>query len=298
MTILVSEFSHIYLPAIAELLNDEFRDSREFIPFDQERVLSEIRRRHLKILIAVENGKLLGLVATHSHENSEEHVTWLTTRKGTNQKIVENKLIDELEKQADVNVLLIMVDEKSPRIPKWIDRGYSLEPGFQRMSAKLDGLRAIPKVDGGIRLRCLKADEEEQLIATVNEGFGWRRLERGILETWKTEDPPFNEGWVQIAEAERRIVSAVVTRPDSDSIKYLHVKRGYLGPAATLPEYRGKHLASALTARAMNFLFERGMESVRLGASETNASSIALLRRLGFQVENLRKTLRKKLKDS
>lgn len=295
---MVSEFFHIHLPAIAELLNDEFRDSREFIPFDQERVLLEIRRRHLKVLVAAENGKLLGLVATHSHENSEEHVTWLTARKGTNQKILENKLIDELEKQANVNVLSVMVDEKSPRILEWVDRGYRLEPGFQRMSAKLDGLRSIPKVEDGIRLRSLKADEEEQLIATVNEGFGWRRLERGILGTWKTEDPPFNEDWVQIAEVERRIVSVVVARPDSDSIKYLRKKRGYLGPAATLLEYRGKHLASALTARAMNFLFEKGMDSVRLGTSETNASSVALLRRLGFQVENLRKTLRKKLKDS
>jgi ribosomal protein S18 acetylase RimI-like enzyme len=166
------------------------------------------------------------------------------------------------------------------------------------MSAKLDGLRSIPKVDDGIKLRSLRADEEERLITAVNEGFGWRRLERGDLGIWKTEDPPFNEDWVQIAEAERKIVSVVVARPDSDSIKYLHIKRGYLGPAVTLPEYRSKHLASALTARAMNFLFEKGMDSVRLGTSETNASSIALLRRLGFQVEHLRKTLRKKLKDS
>jgi len=298
MTIMVSESTHIHLPTIIELLNDEFRDSREFIPFDGERVLSEIRRRHLKILVAVENGKVLGLVATHSHENSEEHVTWLTARKGINQKIVENKLIDELEKQTDVNAISIMVDEKSPRIPNWIDRGYKLEPGFQRMSAKLDELRSIPKIDDGIKLRSLRADEEERLITAVNEGFGWRRLERGDLGTWKTEDPPFNEDWVQIAETEQKIVSVVVARPDSDSIKYLHIKRGYLGPAATLPEYRSKHLASALTARAMNFLFEKGMDSVRLGTSETNASSIALLRRLGFQVEHLRKTLRKKLKDS
>jgi ribosomal protein S18 acetylase RimI-like enzyme len=298
MTIMVSESIQIHLPTITELLNDEFRDSREFIPFDEERVVSEIRRRHLKILVAVENGKVLGLVATHSHENSEEHVTWLTARKGINQKIVENKLIDELEKQVDVKAISIMVDEKSSRIPDWIDRGYRLEPGFQRMSAKLDGLRSIPKVDDGIKLRSLRADEEERLITAVNEGFGWRRLERGDLGIWKTEDPPFNEDWVQIAEAERKIVSVVVARPDSDSIKYLHIKRGYLGPAVTLPEYRSKHLASALTARAMNFLFEKGMDSVRLGTSETNASSIALLRRLGFQVEHLRKTLRKKLKDS
>jgi len=76
----------------------------------------------------------------------------------------------------------------------------------------------------------------------------------------------------------------------------LHFKRGYLGPAATLPEFRNKHLASALTAKAMNFLFEKGMDSVRLGTSEQNISSITLLRNLGFQVDIVRKILRKELK--
>jgi ribosomal protein S18 acetylase RimI-like enzyme len=78
-------------------------------------------------------------------------------------------------------------------------------------------------------------------------------------------------------------------------MKHLHLNRGYLGPAATLPEFRNKHLASALTVRAMNFLFEKGMNSVILGTSEQNVSSIALLRGLGFQVENVRKILRKEL---
>jgi ribosomal protein S18 acetylase RimI-like enzyme len=78
----------------------------------------------------------------------------------------------------------------------------------------------------------------------------------------------------------------------------MHLKMGYLGPAATVPEFRNKHLASALTARAMNFLFEKRMESVRLGTSEQNVSSIALLRSLGFQVDSVRKILRKKLKNA
>jgi ribosomal protein S18 acetylase RimI-like enzyme len=57
------------------------------------------------------------------------------------------------------------------------------------------------------------------------------------------------------------------------------------------------HLASALTARAMNLLFEKGMNSVRLGTSEQNISSIALLKSLGFEVDVVRKTLRKKLRN-
>ena len=102
---------------------------------------------------------------------------------------------------------------------------------------------------------------------------------------------------MQVAEVKERIVSVVVAKPDTDATKYLHLKRGYLGPAATLPEFRTKHLASALTARAMNFLFKKGMDSVILGTSEQNVSSIALLRSLGFKVENVRKIMRKELRN-
>ena len=57
-----------------------------------------------------------------------------------------------------------------------------------------------------------------------------------------------------------------------------------MGPAATLPEFRSKGLASALTRRAMNFLFSKGLDSVGLYTEETNEASINLLRRLGFKI--------------
>ncbi len=283
------------MPTIVRLLNEEYSNSYEFIPFDEERVLSQIRRRRLKILVAEENGKVLGLIATHSHENSEEDVTWLAASKEHNQIAIENMLVNELEKNVKAGTISTSIDEENPRITDWINRGYTLQPGFQRMSAKLNGLKPIPQVAEGTKLRSLRPDEEKELVAVTNTGFGWQRLEPGDLETWKSEDPPFSEDWVQVAEVDETIVSAVVAKPDTDCIKYLHLKRGYLGPAATLPEFRNKHLGSALTARAMNFLFEKGMDSVRLGTSEQNVSSIALLRSLGFQVDIVRKILRKKL---
>jgi len=293
MTVQITEFAKKHLPAIVSLLNDEYRDHDEFVPFDEERVQSEIRSRRLRLLVAEENGKVLGLIGTHSHENSEEHVTWLAASKGQNQKAIENMLVNAAEKNGKASAVLIMIDEGSPKIADWTKRGYMLQPGFQRMSAKLDGLKPIPRVDEDTKLRSLRADEEEQFVEAVNRGFGWKRLERGDIENWKAEDPPFTEEWVQVAEVKGRIASTVVAKPDTDSIEYLHLNRGYLGPAATLPEFRNKHLASALTARAMNFLYKKGMDSVILGTSEQNVSSIALLRTLGFQVENVRKILRK-----
>ena len=295
MTIQISELANKHLPIVARLLNEEYRRSYEFILFNEERILSEIRKRSLKVLVARENHKVLGVIGTHTHaeERLEEHISWLAAREGHNQRTIENILVNEIEKNAKGNIVSTMVDEGSPRIDDWINRGYVLYPGFQRMSAKLDGLKPIPELAEGIRLRSLRPDEEEKLVAVVNAGFGWQRLELGVLETWKSEDPPFSEDWVQVAEIGERIVSAVVAKPDTDYVKYLHFKRGHLGPAATLPEFRNKHLASALTAKAMSFLFEKGMDSVRLGTSEQNISSITLLRNLGFQVDIVRKVLRK-----
>jgi len=298
MIIQISEFANKHIPIIIRLLNEEYSNSYDFIPFNEERIRSQIRRRDLKILVAEENGDALGLVATYAEERSEENIFWLAARKGQNQGTIENMLVNEIEKNVKGDTISTTIDDGSPRIRDWTKRGYTLELGFLRMFAKLDGAKPIPKVSEGIKIRSLRLNEEEKLVAVVNTGFGWQRLESGILENWKSEDPPFNENWVQVAEFNDRILSAVVARPDTDYIKYLHLQRGYLGPAVTLPEFRNKHLASALTARAMNLLFEKGMNSVRLGTSEQNTSSITLLRSLGFQVGIVRKIMRKNLTKS
>jgi ribosomal protein S18 acetylase RimI-like enzyme len=298
MTIQIAEFTAKHLPFVTRLLNEEYREAYEFIPFDEERVLSQIRRRDLKILVAEENGKIIGLIGTHPEEHGEKNIRWLAAEKGDKQMAVEDMLVKKIEKLVEGHTVTTMLDEASPRIKDWINRGYALEPGYQRMSAKLDGSKQIPQIHPGIKLRSLRPGEEQELISVINSGFGWQRLELKDLETWKSQDPPFNEEWVQVAQADERIVSAVVAKPDTDYNKYTHLNVGYLGPAATLQEFRNKHIGSALTARSMNFLFAKGMTSARLGTSEKNVSSIALLQSLGFQVDNVRKILRKKLKNN
>ena len=110
MTIQITEFANRHLRAVAELLDAEYRDSQEFIPFSEERIQSEIRRRRLKILVAEENDIAMGLIATHSHENLEEHVTWLTAVKGNEQQAIENALVDEFETRVKANTIMIMID--------------------------------------------------------------------------------------------------------------------------------------------------------------------------------------------
>lgn len=295
MKIQILSFNRTYLPSIADLLNEEYKDTYEFFPFDSERILSQKTKRDLELFVAKEGKKILGILAKRLEERGEENILWLAAHAGPERKSVEDKLVSEFEERAKGNVVSTAIDEKSPRISEWTDRGYTLNPGWLRMSARLSDLKPIPAVAKDIRLRSLTLGEEEKLVGAMNAGFGWQRLEKGILAKWKSEDTPFDERWVQVAEFKDRIVSAVVARPDTEYNKYLQIQRGYLGPASTLSEFRNRHLASALTIRAMNFLFEKGMKSARLGTSEQNLSSIALLKTLGFQVDVVRKILRKKL---
>jgi ribosomal protein S18 acetylase RimI-like enzyme len=298
MIIQISEFADKHLTALAGLLNNEYLGSFEFIPFDTERIKYQIRRRNMSVLVAEEKGDAVGLIGTHLEEHDEVDISWLAAREGSDHRSIENLLVETVERKAKGESVSAGVEEGSPRLKDWIERGYSLNPGWLRMSAKLDHLKEIPRVAEDTKLRSLKLSEEEKLVEVMNTGFGWRRLELGALEGWRVEDPPFTEDWVQVAEVGGRIVSAVVARPDTEYNKYLHLKRGALGPAATLPEFRSRHLASALTAQAMNLLFEKGMGSVRLGTSELNIPSQTLLRSLGFRVDNVRKILRKNLNNA
>ena len=51
-------------------------------------------------------------------------------------------------------------------------------------------------------------------------------------------------------------------------------------------------MASALTRRAMNFLYEKGMETVSLYTLEQNTPAVMLLKKLGFKVQHHWKFMR------
>jgi ribosomal protein S18 acetylase RimI-like enzyme len=290
----IRSFAEKDLPTIVRLLNETNRGAYEFTPYDEDSLKSRIQERHFQILMAVENGKTVGSVAYNDGHWGEE-IEWLTTAESPNRKTIENELVREAEKCVKRQAVFTAVDAGSPKISEWIERGYKPEGGLYQMIARLDCIKPLPRVPEGIILRSLKPQEEKELVEAVNAGFGWQRLEMGIIQRWKSECPPFSEEWVHVAEHNHKIVSVVASRLDVDYNRFFNGKRGYLGPAATLTEYRSKNLASTLTLRAMNFLFEKGMNSVALYTSEQNTASIALLRKLGFEVGHNWKFMRKNL---
>jgi ribosomal protein S18 acetylase RimI-like enzyme len=290
----IRDFVQKDLPHLVSLLNKAYAESYEFIPLSEHKLRSWIQEGNLKILVAEENGEVLGSVTYRSGHWGEE-IELLAVYERADRKLIENALVSEIEKHFKGETVFTAVDARSPKTEEWIGRGYKPEGGLYHMVARLEGLKPLPGVPQGTIIRGLKREEEEEFVEAVNAGFGSERIKLGAVRKWKSECPLFNEEWICVAEIGNKIVSVVVSRPDVEYNEFFGHRRGYLGPAATLPEHRGKNLASALTRRAMNLLFAKGMDSVALYTSEQNVPSINLLRKLGFKVGHHWEFMRKNL---
>lgn len=292
MPIIIRNFTDEDLPILIDLLNKTTRESYEFVPYSEKELQPMLQEGKIKVLVATENSEIQGFVAYNDGRWGEE-IRWLAVSETPNQRIIENQLVKEAEKYVKGEKVFTAVDAGSPRINDWTERGYKPEGGLYHMIAKLNSVRPLPTVPEDVILRSLRTEEEKEFVELVNAGFGWERMQTDMIQKWKIECPPFDEEWIHVAEISGKLVSVVASRPDAEYNNTFNGKRGYLGPAVTLPEHRNKNLASALTCKAMNFLFEKGMNSVCLYTSEQNIPSVTLLGKLGFEVAHNWKFMRK-----
>lgn len=292
MTVKIRAFTDEDMPTLINLLNETQRDSYEFVPYTEQDFSIMLEEGKTRILMAAENAQILGSTAYNDGRWGEE-IRWLAVLEIPNRKAIEDQLVKEVEKYVKGEKLFTGVDAGSSKINDWVERGYKLEGGLYHMIAKLDSVKPLPTFPEGIIIRSLWPSEEKEFVDLVNVGFDWERMQMGMIQRWKNDCPPFDENWIQVADVDGKLVSAVASRPDTDYNVAFCGKRGYLGPAVTLPEHRNKNLASTLTHKAMNFLFEKGMNSVCLYTSEQNIPSITLLRKLSFEVAHNWKFMRK-----
>ncbi len=293
MTIQIRTSTEADLPNLVKLLNEAYRECYEFKPLSEEYIHSRIQEGRFKILIAEDQGRFLGTV-TYNDGHWGEEIRWLVVPKGDNRRAIEDFLVKEAEKHVEREAVFTPIDAGSPETDDWVERGYRAEGGLYHMVAGLDSVKPLPEVPEGVVIRNLRPDEEKAFVEAVNAGFGFERVKLGVIQDLKNESPPFDEGWIHLAEL-GRIISVVVSSPDTFYNRFWAGRRGYLGPAATLPEHRNKNLATILTRRAMNFLFEKGMDSAALYTSEQNIPTNALLPKLGFKVGHHWKFMRKKI---
>ena len=296
MPAIIRNFKDSDFPSILELIKELEGDQKLlYMHYGDGDFLSWLKKRQIEVLVAEDDGEIVGSVAYNDGYWGEE-IEWLLVCRVVADKLIEEKLVREGEKRVKRGEVFTSVDARDlPRVSEWLRLGYVPDGGLYYMLAKLAGLKAVPSLAGSVLLRSLKVEEEEEFVRLVNAGFGWERVKVGDIQKWMVDSPPFDERWVQVAEADGKLVSTVVAKPDSGYSKVLGVKRGYLGPATTLPEYRGRNIASALTVRAMNSLFSEGFDSVCLFTSETNDSSVKMLRKIGFEVGVNWKFMRKYL---
>lgn len=283
------------IAALVKLLNESRAGSYEFMPLTEEEVRSRIEHGKVQVLMAENSAGVVGSVS-YSDGYWGDEIRWLAACAASNQSFVEDLLVSEAEKLVHGETVFTSVDLGSPETVEWTKRGYSLDGGLYQMVARLEGPRVVPAVPDGIILRSMRPEEEKKVVEVVNAVFGWERLESNFVDKGKVESAPFNEDWVFLAESEGRVLSVVVAWPAVKFNQFFGAKRGYLGPAATVPEYRSKRLASALTVRVMNFLCGVGMDTVVLHTSEQNIPSVTLLKNIGFEVGHHIKFLRKRVR--
>jgi ribosomal protein S18 acetylase RimI-like enzyme len=292
MVVQIRSFTDKDMSSLLRLLNETYKDSYEFTPITDENIHFQIRERGAKFLIAEENNEICGVAAYRDGFWGEE-IRWLAALENEERRLVEDLLVGEAERFVKRGKVFTTVDEGTPTTSEWIERGYKAEGGLYQMTVRMKETISLPRVSEDAVFRSLKPEEEKELVEAVNKGFGWERLKLGAIQEWKNDFPPFTEEWVQVAELEGRIVSVVVAKPDTYYNRLFSANRGYLGPAATIPECRSKNLASGLTCRAMNFLFQKGYNPIVLHTQEQNIPSATLLRKLGFRTGHHWKFMRK-----
>lgn len=271
------------LPKVLSLLNEAEAGSHEFIPYGEESLQAELKGASSVLLATDDQDRITGL-AYLGRQWYGETVT-LHVRPGPGQWEAAHLLLPALEPRNQTSELSTSVDAfDHERLAFFLERGYRSDSSLYQMTADLDRRRRRRRLPAGCTIGSLKTDEEEALIQLANTAYAGERLRPGILAQWQAQDPNFSRDWVHVARCDGQLVASVVARSDREYNEYFRANRGYLGPAATLPSYRGKGLSQALTARAMNFLRERGMRTVCLYTWEGNQPAVRLTTNLGFRV--------------
>jgi GNAT superfamily N-acetyltransferase len=283
------------LPEVVGLANEAEAGSYEFIPYSEKGLQPELKGAS-SVLVATDDQDRIAGLGYLNRQWYGETIT-LHVRPGPGQREVDDLLLSALEPRVQTDELSTSVEPSDhERIAFLSERGYRPGSSLYQMTAHLDRRRQLRRLPTGCTIGSLKADEEEALIELANTAYAGERLRPGILAQWQAQDPNFSADWAQVVRCNGQLVGTVVARSDREYNEYYHANRGYLGPAATLPSYRGKGLSQALTARAMNFLHEQGMRSVCLYTWEGNRPAVKLTTNLGFRVTHEWRILNKRTK--
>ncbi|MFC5675977.1 mycothiol synthase [Aeromicrobium endophyticum] len=148
-----------------------------------------------------------------------------------------------------------------------------------------DGPPASERVSEGVTLRTFTPDDVDQVVAVNARAFAHHPeqgamdradMERRMASDWFDADGFF------VAERDGRVIGFHWTKVE-DSVGEVYV-------VGIDPDAQGGGLGTALTARGLRHLFERGLPVVDLYVEGDNDPALAVYRKLGF-VDHARDTL-------
>lgn len=265
------------------LSNEAYRNSYEFTGFSSSDFALDKSGNFA--LLAESDETPVGCIMVESpstFDPNEAEITILAVSTKERVRNIEEALILAVEKYVEVANTSFWVGAENEKISWLPSRGYAMEPGYSHFVAQLATLPKEPVVQG-VLFRSMKNSEVSEVIDVVNSAYGKRRLTPEHFDRWRREDPLFNEDWILVAVSEGKIVGVVCLRQDLDYNRVYAKHRGYMGPAATLREYRSRGIGKTLSWHGMEFLKARGMDEASLYTAENNLPVHKMVLDLGYE---------------
>lgn len=268
------------LDALVALHNAARAHEHEFIPYAPDRLRRELDGA-ASIWVAAQAERPVGAAFYCPMWYGNEIVP--LTASDADAERVEAELLDRVEADIAGDEAVIAVPSVDAEQIAFLESyGYRAEGGMVQLVADLHAEPAIPELPSDYRLRSLEPLEHWDFIAMVNAAYDAERLSADAFARWRAI-PGWREDWVQVVEHRGRLVAGVVARPDGEFNAHYRAQRGYLGPAAVLPEHASRGLGRALTAASLAFVRAQGMDSASLFTTQGNAAVHRLTEHLGFR---------------
>jgi mycothiol synthase len=162
---------------------------------------------------------------------------------------------------------------------------------FRKMSRGLDRADLPPvRVPGGFEIVPYRADLSEAVRVAKNEAFGehWDVLP-STPEQWRTHftGPDFRPALspLAVSAGTGQIAGLIITHENEDETAATGRRDAHLNNVGTLPEARGRGVASALIATMLRAASEQGYATASLDVdSENPTGAIGVYEKSGFAV--------------
>ena len=189
-------------------------------------------------------------------------------------------------------------DKQKDWIAALENTGYQVVRRFHNMLYRLGEAPEIP-LPQGFEIRPVRPEHMHSIWEAQKEMNAG--LFENVVEDWLDEkypdwlnDPSHTPQYWQVAWAGEQIAGMVLARIDEQENEKLQRKHGYTEHIYVRPPWRKRGLASALIARSLQVLKERGMLEAELGVdAENESAAFNLYRRMGYETFSIDTWFRK-----